>query len=131
MQHFRQNKKLLLLTVGISIIIIEIFIFAMFFSISNNQPIIQIIDKNNNIINKSEARTFSVFKMYLFEKKYGSLDNFRVKIERNDIAFPFRAWFFAAFCMPILIVFIIAFILKLLRNSQKITSPLLILFVLR
>ena len=119
MQHFRHNKKKLLLTVVISILFIEIFIFAVFFSISNDQPIIRIIDNDNKIIDESEARTFSVFKLYLFEKKHGPLDNFRVKIERNDKSFPFRAWFCAAFCVPIFLVFLIALMCLFLKRHTS------------
>jgi len=116
-QYIHQNKKQLFIFVVMSIIIIEILIFAGAFSMSNHQPLIRIMDKNDHIVNESEARTFSVFKMYLFEKKYGALDNYRVKIIKKDAAFPFRAWFCAAFCVPMMIVFLIALMMKLLRYN--------------
>jgi len=117
-QHVYQNKKQLLIFVGMSIIFIEILLFAIAFSTSNNQPIIQIVDKNNALVSESEARTFSVFKVYLFEKKYGSLDNYRVKIEKKDITFPFRTWLCSSICVPVLIVFLIAFVIKLRKKIK-------------
>jgi len=121
-QRLYSNKKQLLIIVSSCMLLIEIIIFSVAFSKANEQPCIRIVDKNNDIIYESQARTFSVFNIYLFEKKYGPLDNYRVNIEQKNFSFPFRAWFCAAFCVPIFIVLMIAMILKILmkiRNSRE------------
>jgi len=119
MQHIHLSKKNLLIVVFCSITLIEILIFAVAFSVSNHQPIIRIVDKNNQVLNASQARTFSIFKIYLFEKKYGALENYRIDIEKKEPVFPFRTWFFAAICIPIALVFVITFILKLFISKRS------------
>jgi len=118
------SKKELLIIVSICILLIEILIFSVAFSMSNYHPRICIIDNNNNIIHESQARTFSIFSVYLFEKKYGSLDNYRIDIEKKNVQFPFRAWLCAAFCVPICIVFMIAMFHKAIHPIKNISLRL-------
>jgi ABC-type maltose transport system permease subunit len=118
-QYIRQNKKNLLIIIGISVVFIEIIIFAVAFSMSNYQPCIRIIDQNNQLIYECEADKFSIFKVYHFEKKYGTLDNYRAIIKHNDTPFPFRAWLCATFCVPALIVFVVIFILKSIMRFKR------------
>jgi len=105
------NKKLFII-IGICLFLLELEIFAVAVLKSGKQKTTQVFNRKGEIIYEADGKNLTDFNKYYFEKNFGPLENYDVKLNIKDVPFPFRAWFSAAICVPIGIVLLIAFILR-------------------
>jgi len=121
-----ENNKRLFIIIGICLFLIEMEIFAVAILKSGNQSKIVVINDKNDVIYEADGSNLTDFNKYYFEKNFGSLDQYDVKLQSKHVPFPFRAWFTAAFGVPVGIVLLIAFIFKavatLLGEDDKSSS---------
>ncbi|KPA08928.1 conserved hypothetical protein, membrane [Candidatus Magnetomorum sp. HK-1] len=115
MQLIKRNKKLFII-IGICLFLLEMEIFAVAILKSGNQSKIVVINEKNDIIYEADGKNLTDFNKYYFEKNFGPLDQYEVKLERRYEPFPFRAWFSAAFGIPVGIVLLVAFVFKAIAN---------------
>jgi len=115
MQLIQKNKKLFII-IGVCLFLLELEIFAVSVLKSGNQSKIVVINEKNDIIYEADGKNLTDFNKYYFEKNFGPLDQYEVKLERRYEPFPFRAWFTAAFGIPVGIVLLVAFIFKAIAN---------------
>jgi len=126
---FQQHKKLFII-IGICLFLIELEIFAVAILKSGHKSMLVVIDKNEKVIYEADGRSLTEFNKYYFEKNFGPLENYEVKLERKEIPFPFRAWFSAAVGVPVGIVLLVAFIFRAVitllgdDTSQKSDTPI-------
>jgi len=111
-----QNNKRLFMIIGICLFLLEMEIFAVAILKSGNQSKIVVINDQNNIIYEANGSNLTDFNKYYFEKNFGPLDQYEVKLKSKHVPFPFRAWFTAAFGIPVGIVLLVAFIFKAIAN---------------
>jgi hypothetical protein len=115
MRLILKNKRLFII-IGICLFLIEMEIFAVAILKSGNQSKIVVINDQNNVIYEADGSNLTDFNKYYFEKNFGPLDQYDVKLRSNHIPFPFRAWFTAAFGIPVGIVLLVAFVFKAITN---------------
>ena len=122
----RENKTLvIIITVGL--FLVELQIFAVAAVKSGRKSWLQVFDQRGTVIYETDGTRLSDFNKYYFEKTFGPLENYDVKLVTREISFPFRAWFVAAVGVPIGAVLLFGFVFRAymsLVNGEKATpSP--------
>jgi hypothetical protein len=79
---------------------------------SGRQSRLQVLDQAGNVIHETDGENISEFNKYYFEKTFGPLDQYQVRLTTTERPFPFRAWFVAAIGIPVGIVLLFAFVVK-------------------
>ncbi|CAN2040852.1 conserved membrane hypothetical protein [Candidatus Magnetomoraceae bacterium gMMP-15] len=106
-----QHKKIFII-MGICLFLLELEIFAVAIIKSGNKSTLLISDNKGNIIYYADGKNLTDFNRYYFEKNFGPLEDYEIKLERKEVPFPFRAWFSAGIGVPVGIVLLISFMLK-------------------
>ncbi len=107
----KENKTLfVILCVGLFLVELEIFALAALKS--GRQSRLQVIDAKGNVIHESDGKHLSDFNKYYFEKNFGPLDQYDVRLQSEEKPFPFRAWFTAAIGLPVGVMLLFGFIIK-------------------
>jgi hypothetical protein len=96
----------------VGLFLLELEIFALAIMQSGKQSILQVLDNQGTVIHETSGNNLSDFNRANFEKVFGSLDNYTVRLDKHDVPFPFRAWFVAAICIPIGVMMLFAFVVK-------------------
>jgi hypothetical protein len=107
-----QEHKTLFIIIAVALFLIEIQIFAVAAMKSGRKSLMQVLDQHGNVIHETDGNNLSDFNKYYFEKTFGPLDQYQVRLETKEYSFPFRAWFVAAVGIPVGIVMLFAFVVK-------------------
>ncbi len=111
-RSFVAEHKTLLIIILVGLFLIELEIFALAVMKSGRKARLQILDSAGNVIHETDGRNLSQFDKYYFEKTFGPLENYRVRLQTRQVPFPFRAWFVAAVGIPVGAMLIFGFIVK-------------------
>ncbi|MBL0713230.1 MAG: hypothetical protein JJV98_05970 [Desulfosarcina sp.] len=131
MAIIRENRTLfIVIAVGLFLIELEIFVLAAMKS--GRQSVIQVMTSTGEVIYESDGRNLSQFDKYYFEQNFGPIAQYQLKLHTREIPFPFRAWFVAAFGLPVGGILLFAFVVKAylsifygdkLKESEEALSP--------
>lgn len=99
-----------MLTFFLLVLEVEIFVYAAMKSGDMSQ--IQVLNNRDEVIYESSADKLYQFNKYYFEQNFGPLENYRVRRNKIERPFPFRAWMISAIGLPIGFIMILGFILK-------------------
>ncbi len=106
------ENKTLFIIIAVVLFLMELQIFAIAAIKSGQQSRLQVRDQRGNVIYEIGANYLSDFNKYQFEKTFGPLDQYDVRLITREVHFPFRAWFVAAVGIPIGLVLLFAFIVN-------------------
>ena len=109
--HFREHKTLFIL-VGVGLLLIELEIFALAAMKSGRHSWLQVYNGSGHLIYETDGQNLSKFNRYYFEKTFGPLGLYDVRLTSRDRPFPFRAWFTAAVGLPVGAVLLFAFLVQ-------------------
>ncbi len=115
----------IVIIIGISLFLTEVSILAVFARQDNRVHRLQVLDKKGNVVHETDGRTLSDFNKYYFEKTFGPLEQYDVKLVTEDVPFPFRTWVVTAVGIPILLVTAVGILILL---SAAVGSPFLLFF---
>lgn len=107
-----QENKTLFIIIVVGLFLLELEIFALAAMKSGKQSILQVLDNQGNVIHETSGNNLSDFNKTNFEKVFGSLEKYTVRLNTREVPFPFRAWFVAAICIPIGAMMLFAFVVK-------------------
>jgi hypothetical protein len=107
-----KGNRTVFIAVGVLLLLLELAIFAIAAVKSGEHYRLQFIDAGGNMVYETDGRNLNDFSKYHFEKTHGPLRNFQRRLAKEDIAFPFRAWFVAAVGIPLGLVLCFVFLLK-------------------
>jgi hypothetical protein len=107
-----KGNRTVFIAVGVLLLLLELAIFAVAAVKSGEHYRLQFIDVDGNMVYETDGRNLNDFSKYHFEKTHGPLRNFQRRLVKEDIAFPFRAWFVAAIGIPLGLVLCFVFLLK-------------------
>jgi hypothetical protein len=111
MAIIRENRTLfIVIAVGLFLIELEIFVLAAMKS--GRQSVIQVMTPAGDVIYESDGRNLSQFDKYYFEQNFGPVEQYQLRLHTRSIPFPFRAWFVAAFGLPVGGILLFAFVVK-------------------
>jgi hypothetical protein len=107
-----QENKTLFIIIIVGLFLLELEIFALAAMKSGRQSWLQVIDANGNVIHETSGKNLSEFNKYYFEKTFGPLENYQVRLKTREKSFPFRAWFVAAIGIPVGAMLLFGFVVK-------------------
>jgi hypothetical protein len=107
-----KGHRTVFIAIGVILLILELTIFAIAAVRSGEHYRLQFIDQNGNMVYETDGRNLSDFNKYQFEKTHGSLRDYSRKLVKQDVPFPFRAWFVAALGLPLGLILVFVFVLK-------------------
>ncbi len=107
-----REHKTLFIIIAVVLFLMELQIFAVAAMKSGRKSLMQILDESGNVIHETDGRNLSDFNKYYFEKTFGPLEQYKVRLETRESPFPFRAWFVAAVGIPVGIVLLFSFVVK-------------------
>lgn len=111
MAIIRENRTLFIgIAVGLFLIELEIFILAAMKS--GKKSVIQVNTTAGDVIYESDGNNLSQFDRYYFEQNFGPLDRYHLSLVSRQEPFPFRAWFVAAFGLPVGGILLFAFVIR-------------------
>jgi hypothetical protein len=127
--EFFQTHKTLMVLVTVGLLLVEIEIFALAAMKSGRQSRLEVYNHQGQLIYETDGGNLSQFNRHSFEKTFGPLDQYEVRLARRNRPFPFRAWFVAAVGVPLATVLLFAFVLRAFRdlfqdNRRNRESPL-------
>jgi hypothetical protein len=109
--HFQENKTLFII-LAVGLFLVELEIFAMAAMKSGRQAMVQVQDKQNNVVYEVRSSRLEAREKAEFESTFGPLSNYQVKLVTVQRPFPFRAWFAAAVGLPIGAMLLFGFFVK-------------------
>ncbi|MGA8180905.1 MAG: hypothetical protein WB792_12665 [Desulfobacterales bacterium] len=109
---FMRENKTIFIIISVVLFLIELEIFALAAMKSGHKSRLQVMDDNGHIIHETDGKNLSEFNRYYFEKTFGPLKQYHVKLVTKDIPFPFRAWFAAAVGIPVGAFLLFAFFVR-------------------
>ena len=112
---FREHKTLFLL-LAVGLLLVELEIFALAAMKSGRQSWLQVFNPQGNLIYESDGQSLSKFNRYYFEKTFGPLENYEVRLTSRERPFPFRAWFVAAVGLPVGLVMLFVFFVRVYQR---------------
>ncbi len=107
-----KGNKTVFIAIGVVLLLLELGIFAVAAVRSGEHYKLQFIDGNGNMVYETDGRNLHDFNKYHFEKTHGPLRNYQRKLVKQDIPFPFRAWFVAAVGIPLGLILSFVFLLR-------------------
>ena len=107
-----KGNRTVFIAIGVALLLLELAIFAVAAVKSGEHYRLQFVDTDGNMVYETDGRNLNDFSKYHFEKTHGPLRNFQRRLVKEDIAFPFRAWFVAAVGIPLGLVLCFVFLLK-------------------
>lgn len=87
-----------------------IFLWAAFHS--GIKSTVAVYDADNNKIYQTAGAVMTTYERRVFERSYGPLSDYRVKVESKSVPFPFRAWLAVAVGAPIGVVLLLNYLVK-------------------
>ncbi len=110
--EFVKKNKTILIIIMIGLLLVELEIFALATMKSGRKSWLQIMDSNGEVIHETDGNNLSEFNRYYFERTFGPLKNYEVRLKIQEKPFPFRAWFVATLGVPVGAVLLFGFIFK-------------------
>ena len=104
--------KTAFIAIGVFMLLLELAIFAVAAVRSGDHYRLQFLDVNGNMVYETEGQNLQDFNKYHFEKTHGPVRNYQRRLIKEDVPFPFRAWFVAALGIPLGLVLSFVFILR-------------------
>ena len=107
-----KEHKPLFIIIMVGLFLIELEIFALAAMKSGRKSMLQIFDPKGNVVLITEGTTLSQIDKDAFERTFGPLVQYKVHIFSEQKPFPFRAWFVAAVGIPVGMMLLFAFVVK-------------------
>lgn len=109
---FFQQHRTLVILVAVGLFLLEIEIFALAAMKSGRESRMQILGPKGNVIYETDGNELSRFNKYYFEKTFGPMEQYDVRMVTRNRPFPFRAWFVAAVGIPVGVVLLFGFVVR-------------------
>ncbi len=112
MLQLMREHKTLFVVIGVCLLLLELEIFALAAMKSGRKATIQVVNADGAIVYEADGANLSQFDKYYFEQNFGPLDRYDVRFITRVEPFPFRAWFAAAFGIPVGGMLLFAFLVR-------------------
>jgi hypothetical protein len=119
---FREHKTFFVLVL-VGLVLIELEIFALAALKSGRQSWLQVYNAQGALIYETDGQNLSKFNRYYFEKTFGPLENYEVRLTARERPFPFRAWFVAAVGLPVGLVMLFVFLVRVYQRLWGLEAP--------
>ncbi len=116
-------QKIVLVVSVLLFLVLELLIYMASASHAGHKSNIIISDMQGNSVYQTTGNTLTSYEKLIFEKNFGPLTDFQMEIVTETRPFPFRAWFTAAVGIPVGLILLVSFLIKvyltLLYNDEE------------
>lgn len=109
--HINEHKTLFVI-IAVGLLLLEVEIFAMAAMKSGHETILNITDAQDHVVFTTKGNRLDHQTKTDFERTFGPLTNYHVRVVTHERPFPFRAWFAAAVGLPVSAVLLFGFFVK-------------------
>ena len=107
-----QYQKTILITSIIVFLVIELNICLVAVNYTGNRSKILISDSMGRVVYETVGQVLSSYDRQSFESTFGPLSNFQVQVQLESRPFPFRAWLAAAIGIPVGLILLLSFLIR-------------------
>ncbi|MCX7822542.1 MAG: hypothetical protein N2260_03745 [Syntrophobacterales bacterium] len=114
MAYEGETSKLKKVVLGaiVFLVVVELIIYLIAASSSGIDYRVVIEDKDGRILYETPGKHLTRYEEMSFQSRYGSIENYIVRVVSTERPFPFRAWLVAAIGIPIGGLLILAFLIR-------------------
>ena len=107
----RYHKVVLIVSI-ITFLVLELLIYLAAASQAGQKARVIITDAAGRKVYETSGSALTSYEKLVFESTFGSLHNYQVQLQSENLPFPFRAWVSAAVGIPIGLVLLVSFLIK-------------------
>jgi hypothetical protein len=110
-----EGKGSLKIVLGVSVLfflVVELMIFIAVESSSGERSMVEVRNKQGQLVYKTPGSTLGHINQPHFERHYGSLDNYDIEVKTENYPFSVRDWISAAVGIPVALILLISFLVK-------------------
>lgn len=107
-----QYQKTILITSIIVFLIIELNICLVAVNYTGNRSKIQVSDNEGRVVYETAGQVLSSYDRQSFESTFGPISNYQVQVQLESRPFPFRAWLAAAIGIPVGLILLLSFLIR-------------------
>jgi len=119
----KRYQKIVLAVSVVAFLFLELLIYLAAAGQAGQKSTIIVTDTNGTKVYETAGTTLTSYERLVFENTFGPLQNYRIQLETESVPFPFRAWVSAAVGIPIGLVLLVSFLvrvyLSLLYGEEK------------
>ena len=107
----KENKTVFII-IALGLFLLELEIFALAAGKSGSTSFVRVIDVKGNLIHEARGQRLADSDIGYIEKTFGPIDRFDIQLVKQEIPFPFRAWFTSAVGIPVAVILLFSFFVK-------------------
>jgi hypothetical protein len=107
----KENKTLFII-LAVGLFLLELEIFAVAAGKSGTMSWVRVLNEKGNVIHETRGTRLPDSDRIYIEKTFGPIGQFDVRLIREDMPFPFRAWFVAAVGIPVAVILLFGFMVS-------------------
>ncbi len=111
-ESFVRRHATLFMILGLCLFLVEVQIFAMAAMRSGDKSFLQVFDSQDRLVFETQGDRMSEIQKKDFERTFGPMAGFTVRVKTTSEPFPFRGWLLAAVGFPLGAVLLFAFLVK-------------------
>lgn len=111
---FEGNRlpKIVLVVCVLLFLVIELLIYMVAAGQAGHKSRVIVRDEQGSKIYETTGNSLTSYERLVFEKNFGPLDDYQLQIVTETHPFPFRAWFTAAVGIPVGLILLVSFLIK-------------------
>jgi hypothetical protein len=107
-----QYQKNILITAVIVLLILELNICLVAINYTGNRSKVIVSDAQGQVVYETAGQVLSNYDRQSFESTFGPIANYKVQVQMDSRPFPFRAWLAAAIGIPVGLILLLAFLIR-------------------
>jgi uncharacterized membrane protein YciS (DUF1049 family) len=123
----RSHQRVVLVTSVVLLLLLEVMIYFAAAGKAGRSSMLVIRDHTGNVVYQATGNTLSGYEKLLFEETHGPLSNYQVQVQSESHPFPTRMWLSAAVGMPIGLILLVAFLIRVFLDlfyGEKKENPI-------
>ncbi|MCK8602326.1 hypothetical protein [Desulfoferrobacter suflitae] len=112
----KRYQKIVLTIAVLAFLVLELLIYLAAASQAGQKTRVVVTDHNGAIKYETAGTSLTSYERMTFENTFGPLENYQIQIQTDSQPFPFRAWLSAAVGIPVGLVLLVSFVVKVYLN---------------
>lgn len=108
----KRSQKIVLTVAVLALLLLELLIYVAAAGQAGEKSRVIVTDHEGRKVYETTGGTLSSYERMVFESTFGPLEGYRLHVETEKRPFPFRAWLTAAVGIPMGLILLIAFAVK-------------------
>lgn len=108
----RRYLKIVLVVSVLAFLVLELLIYLGAAGQAGTKSRTIVLDSEGNKVFETAGSALSSYEKLVFENNHGPIQNYRMQLQTETMPFPFRAWLSAAVGIPIGLILLVSFLVK-------------------